>query len=375
MSGPTPSTASPDPRPAISELSITELKPPSFAGDAPTRAREVIDHFADRASPPRQTPLLADRAARRWIADSIRVAERAIPDELAFMVATADALGTTIEALFASQHRALFSRAVHVEPDHDGCSVGASRVPGGPAWVVKNRDNHPDIRRRHIVTHHVDPSWEGHAVVATSSAGGPMAASGGINTRGFCAVTTAIVVDRPPPGVHRTLLVGEMLARCTTVDEALEMVGSTSHLGGTITMGDATGAVATVELEPDAVLIERTGARPWVTRTNHGCSRSVGEGREVATPEHRANSIGRLARMHETMAGATIVDQGWSTIESWILDRMTSHEGDDPSCRHEATMTTIATTLLVCDPPSVLTSNGPGCEGQWGRWVHTGAAP
>jgi isopenicillin-N N-acyltransferase like protein len=359
----------------LTTFEIGDLRLPSFVGGWAARAQGVVRQFADRIPEPSATGLLDDREVRQWIDASIRVAERVVPGELAYLAATAAALDTSLEHVFAAQHRSLFGRTLVVVPDHDGCSVGAARGPGGAAWVVKNRDNHPDIRRRHIVTHHVDPAWGGHAVVATSSAGGPMAASGGINTRGFCAVTTAIVVDRPPPGVHRTLLVGEMLARCTTVDEALELIGGTPQLGGTITMGDASGAVATVELEPDAVLIERAGARPWVARTNHGCSRSVGDGQEVASPEHRANSAARLFRMQDTMSRATRVDQDWETIEQWVLGRMTAHDGEHPSCRHDGKATTIATTLFACDPPMVLTSDGPGCEGRWGRWVHTPAAP
>jgi hypothetical protein len=352
---------------------VVELDPPSFQGGPSERAQAAAHEFADRLAPgesDRSSAVIHDPEARRWVAASIGILEKTFPHELAYLEATAATLGTTVDVLFASQHRSLFPSIAGLPPDDDGCSVGAARLPEGGAWIVKNRDNHPDIRRRHIVARHIDPGWQGSEVIATSSAGGPMAASGGINSHGFCVVSTAIIVDRPPPGIHRTVLMGGLLATCTSVDEALEILAAIPQLGGTLTMGDATGAIATVELEPDAILIERPGSRPWVSRTNHTCSRSVAGGTERASEAQRRNSALRLSRMHEIMSELGGLDQDWATIEPWIATRMSDHEGEDAVCRHEGTSTTISTTIFTCDPPSMLTSIGPGCEGRWGRWTY-----
>jgi isopenicillin-N N-acyltransferase like protein len=361
---------------------VIEAELPTFVGSPEERARDVVTHFQDQIGPAhieidRASAILAEPSTRRWVTESISIAADAFPAEITYLEATAEALGTTLDGLFATQHRSLFPTAAssRVPADDDGCSVGASRLADGGAWIVKNRDNRPEIQDRHVVTRHVDPAWSGHALVATSTAGGPVATSGGINTQGLAMVSTAITAHRPPPGIHRTLLMGGLLASCGTVDEALTIIGALPHLGGTITMGDATGAIATVELEPDAILVERAGSRPWVARTNHTCSRSVSGGTEVASPEYRESSLRRLSRMQATMAEAVQIDQQWEKIEPWIARQMTDHGGEGAMCRHDGNVVTIATTIFTCDPPSMLTSIGPGCEGRWQRWTAAAGTP
>ena len=352
---------------------IVDLDLPTFSGGPAARARQAALHFADRLRSGeigRARSVLEDPEARRWVDKSLQILERVFPDDLVYLAATAAYFDSPVEALFASQHRSLFPPQPGIVPDDDGCSVGASRLPNAGAWIVKNRDNRPELLERHVVAQHIDPAWSGDAIVVTTSAGGPVAASGGINTRGFCVVSTAVLVDCPPPGIHRTVLMGGLLASCTTVDDALEIIGSVPHLGGTLTMGDASGAIATVELEPDAILIECAGSRPWVARTNHACSRSVTGGTMRPTEEHRSNSALRLGRMQRIMGDVSQLDQDWDAIEPWIASQMTDHDGADAVCRHGGDSITFATSIYTCDPPSMLISIGPGCEGRWGRWVH-----
>jgi hypothetical protein len=355
------------------KFAAEELSLPTFVGSPRERAIGVAERFPDRISPTRGAPPPPDADGQRWIERSVEITAEVFPDEVTYLTATAEAVDTNLESLFARMYGGRSPSSQRSGAETDGCAVGASRTSDGSAWLVKNRDNRPDIHRRHIITRHRDPSWLGNEIIATSSAGGPTASSGGINTHGFCLASTGTYVSNPPPGIHRTLLIGGLLATCRTVDEALDIVGTVPHLGGTLTMADAKGAVATVELEPEAILVERASARPWVCRTNHCCSRSVPTV-EVATPTHMEDSRARLHRMQRAMADVASAPT-WPEIESTIIGHMTSHDGEDHLCRHEGELTTIATTLFSCDPPMVLTSDGPGCEGRWGRWVHTPAAP
>lgn len=355
---------------------IEDLTPPRFVGGPVERATAVVEHFADRI--PEKTEdgadaILADPDARRWIQDCIDAAAAELPEELTYLEATAKALGRTLESVFAGHHRAFFPpeespKFESVPPDDDGCSVSAARHAERGAWVVKNRDNNVEVLRRHVITHHVDPAWGGREIVATATVGGPVAPSGGINTSGFCVVSTSIGVHRPAPGIHRTMLMGALLARCDTVDEALAIVGRVRHLGGTITMADASGGVATVELDPDSVHIERPGNRPWVAHTNHVCGRPPLATEKPDSPKYQ-NSQQRLAVVRSSMEPYADEGGAWSDTEAWIMERMTSHEGPAPVCRHNLAESTIATSIFASNPPMLLTSFGPGCEGHWGRWT------
>jgi hypothetical protein len=158
-----------------------------------------------------------------------------------------------------------------------------------------------------------------------------------------------------------------LLGRCATVDEALEVIDSLPHLGGTFTLVDAKGVVASVELNPDAVAVERAGGRTWVARTNHYCLHSI-PGPEPVSPHLEVSAL-RLETMCETMPEVSAMDAPWPEVEVRIAERMTTH-GDAGVCRHpwQGSSVTISTSILRSDPPSLLTSLGPGCENEWVRW-------
>ncbi|MFC5337402.1 C45 family autoproteolytic acyltransferase/hydolase [Leucobacter denitrificans] len=346
-------------------LNVETLDPPHVVGGEAERASKVIGLLREREAPIRHDAararlLLEDRAIRSWVDASIAITAKTLSDEVTYLEATADALDVQFEALFLAQNRSLF----RVEAPGDDCTVGAARLPEGSAWVVKNRDNKPD--GRHILVQYTDDRW-GHSVLAHSNYGGPIAASSGVNTRGLGAVITRTIVQDPPPGIYRGSLMSALLAKCGTVEEALDMTYGLPHLGGTITLGDRFGTIATVELEPDALTVEMAGHREWLAKTNHPSAQSVVNESGGADPEYLASSKLRLLAMQQTMSQSVQLEPSWPVIESWIASRMSSHDGDGAPCRHGKSPT-VNTAVILCDPPTMLTSVGPPCEGQWQRW-------
>jgi len=361
-------------------MTILDDRPPVFDGDPMARAQQAHDRFADLLGDPndrfgRVAPLLDNSQARRWLDEAVRIVDTTFPDVVRYLAGTAAVNDVDVEVIIAAAYRDVLAALadagdVGQDPDNDGCAVGAARRGPRGAWLAKNRDNEEHILRRHIVAEHRDPAWGGRSLVGTSTAGGPMAASGGINSAGFAIASTAVQIARPGPGMARTLLQDGLLASVATVNEALDIIGSVPHVGGTVTMADATGDVASVELNPDAVIVERASGRPWVARTNHFCSQSAPLQHPPATSGiHAANSAERLSTIQQTMESSLTIDGDWSQLEPWVAQRMTAHEGESSVCRHEGRSVTIATTIMTTDPVGMLTSVGPGCQGRWMRWT------
>lgn len=361
-------------------LNVQPLELPVFSGSTSERASRVIDSLRRLERPIQEgaskaLKILECRDVRSWVHESVAITERRLPNEITYLDVTAQALDVEFEALFLAQHRALFAVEAQsstqpqtIEDDFgDDCTVGGARLGQGSSWLVKNRDNVPD--GRDIIAQHTDPAW-GHSVVAHSNFGGPMAASSGVNTRGLGIVLTRTQVKNPPPGVHRGSLMSALLAQCSTVKEALDVILGVPHLGGTLILGDKDGSLATVELEPDAVSVEWAQHRSWLAKTNHSDARSISGAFSEGPDEYQENSKLRLATMQQTMVEATQLGDEWSVIEPWIARRMGIHEGEGAVCRHDR-WNTLGTAIIRCDPPTLLTSKGPPCEGRWFRWNAT----
>lgn len=356
----------------------SQLRGNTLEGGPAERAQQMLSLFPNEAdrlarSVSAARVLVESQRAREWLHATLDLYASHLPEVLEYLEGTALAIDASVELLAASAHRSFLAEGEVAErvaqdvSDDEGCSVAAGRTQKGETWVVKNRDNNAEVLRRHLVARHRDPGWGGRTVIGQSTIGGPMAASGGINSAGFVVVSTAIEAKHPPPGIYRVFLQDALLGRCTRVDQALDLVLSLPHLGGTITMADASGVIAAVELNPDAVVVERPSARPWVARTNHYCGIP---GIEADSSKIAATkSCERLAEMRAFTTELSQSEEPWMAVEERIITQMTSHDGAGAVCRHGGESVTIATSLFTTRPAAVLTSIGPGCEGNWERWT------
>jgi isopenicillin-N N-acyltransferase-like protein len=219
------------------------------------------------------------------------------------------------------------------------------------------------------VLQHVDPAWGGRRAITVANLGGCMANSSGINSAGFAAVDTAVEVSDAPPGIFRAFLLDGLLGRCTTVEEAVEIIESVPHLGGTVTVADASGAVATADLAPSGAVVEYPGAAGTVCRTNHFVSPSLSPV-PVGAVASRENSAARLDSVGAVMERANDAPQPWSEFRDWVCDQMVTHEGSGALCKHDASgLLTLSTTVYGCNPPTMLASLGPGCVSPWVEWT------
>ncbi len=311
-----------------------------------------------------------DPAVRGWVVESAKLLERVFPDVAEYLEATARAVGVDYLAMQASyfSYVGLSARAEEVEgvDDPEGCSTAAGVLADGGAWLVKNRDTPGWMMDSQSVIEHRDPSWGGAAVVGVSSVGGSMAGSSGINSHGLASVSTSIVGRLGEPGIARAHLQDALLARCETVDEALEIIRSIQHVGGTMTLVDATGTVAAVELSPSGAVIERKQATGGVARTNHYVQ-SENSTFAIIDPVRLENSSSRLESM-ECVVDETELDAPWPEVLGSLRSRMATHDGPGAQCRHGAAVVTVSTTIYRSRPPTMFTSDGPGCSSPWVAW-------
>lgn len=351
---------------------------PVVVGSPAERARAVLGAFPERtAALAAAVGSVDDEPAgdelTAWVARCYELLARTFPEVTEFLVATADALGVDVMTLFTRSHRRFAVHGVAVLPGpaaDEGCSTAGGLHAEAAAWLVKNRDNNRETLERQIVVEHVDPSWAGRRVIAVANLGGCMANSSGINSAGFAAVDTAVPVAHTPPGIFRAFLLDGLLGRCSTVDEALDIVASVQHMGGTLTIADASGAVASVDLHPDGPVVERVGPSGTVCRTNHVFAPDGGARRGPEPDAARADSEARLGTIGAFVEELPQAPLPWDEFRSWLCDRMLVHDVPGALCKHDpAGSLTLGTTVYGCTPPTMLTSLGPGCTSRWVEWT------
>jgi isopenicillin-N N-acyltransferase like protein len=365
----------------MSEQETTARPTEPFAGPIVTgspaeRARATLAAFPER------TAALAEAARRsagepidpdlaRWVERSYAVLDHFFPEVAEYLEATADALDVDLMAMFTRSHRKVVRQGFVLTPgpnDGDGCSTGAGRHADVGAWIVKNRDNNQESLERQIVVEHVDPAWGGRRAITVANLGGCMANSSGINSAGFAVVDTAVTVADTPPGIFRAFLLDGLLGRCTTVAEAIDIIESVPHLGGTATFADATGAIATADLATDGAVVRHVPEGGTTCRTNHFDPEIVARG-SAESDTARANSLARLATVGGVVRAARAAPRPWPEFREWLCDRMLDHDGPGALCKHDPSgALTISTTVYSCSPPTMLTSMGPGCVSPWVEW-------
>lgn len=307
--------------------------------------------------------LLGQAHVRRFLAAQWDYAALHDAEGMAEMLGIAAGYAIAPRALFAFLHAGQLSGL----PD-DGCTAWAHADPVHGALLVKNRDLRGPILPLQRVFRHLDPAWGGREVLCIGSLGAPGAYSSGINSDGFALVDTQIVTTDQGVGLLRYFLMTRLLARCSSVAEAIDELHAIRHAGGgSLVLADASGALAAVELGHSAVAIARPEGS-WVARTNHFLSPGLRD-RLAARPDDPGTDVShaRLATLTAWLAARTACP-----TEAEAAALMSGHDGPGTTglCRHggETASTTVSCAIFACAPRSVYLAHGNPCTALWGRF-------
>jgi len=288
------------------------------------------------------------------------------PDGYVEVQGIAEGFGIAADGLFACLYSNTIADLADQPALSDSCTAWAApRGVNGPI-VVKNQDArgaHGDLQ---YVFRHADPEWSGRRILCVGSLGAPGAYSGGINTSGLAVADTQIGTADHGEGWLRSFLMTRILRECATVAEAVGLVFRTPHAGGgTLLLGDATGAVAAIELAHHAVAAEEPGDTGYVARTNHYVSdRLRSQDLAPADDVGARTSRARIATLDHALRALTLpfaVDD--------IKSLMARH-GDSASaalCRHEEgrDIRTISCAIFDCKSLALHFSFDAPCRGRW----------
>jgi hypothetical protein len=250
------------------------------AAACPDAAPAVRDAIRTRlAAAPRNDAFLAAQRA-----STARIA----PEALEEIAGIAEGFGLGADEVFDFLHIGCLADLAAAPRDTDGCTAFARN-----GVVAKNRDFRPEHVGLQRIFLHEDPAWGGRRVLCIGSLGAPGAWSSGMNSDGFALADTQIPTANHGPGMLRYFLMNRLLAACASVEDALSVIHTLPHAGGgSLVLGDRTGAGAAVELRHKRIDIEDGST---VAHTNH----------YEAAPDPLApvaHSFGRLETLRAALA-------------------------------------------------------------------------
>lgn len=357
----------------------TPSTPVHLLGDAYARGRAQAAACPDQIGHVREAVAhrlaeTRDALARpdvRAFVDGQRTATSVMyPEILDEIRGIADGFGLEAAAVFDYLHCSSAMDLAQLEEHRpDGCTSFAVTGAGGAALVAKNRDYRPEHIPIQRVMRHADPAWGGRELLVIGSLGSPGNFSSGMNSDGLAVTDTASRTIDMGVGFHRYFLLTWLLVGCRTVDEALTAIRRTTHTGsGLLLLGDATGAVAAVELGHRAIGFEyKSSGR--IGRSNHFVTPAMTP-RNLSVPSSaasRANSIARyprLLRRLEAMPPAPGVEDARAVL---------AHHGEDGGsafCRHggDDLATTIAGAVWDTGARRLFMAAGVPCSAPWRRY-------
>lgn len=327
--------------------------------------RLAVDKRLAALGPSLHSPAVSQLLAAQW-----QFAEHNDTAGLAETQGIAAGFGLSAETLFAYLHANIITDMAAGlpanPPGKEGCtSWAAGRRPANGAWVVKNRDYRGEHGALQRVMFHADPQWGRRSMLCLGSLGSPGAFSSGINSDGLAVVDTQIDTCDHGVGWLRYFLMSHLLRSCGSVAQALARIAAVPHAGGgSLVLGDASGAVASVELGHAAQAIESPGA-DWTARTNHftqsgTMSGSMSRGGDAAL----RCSQDRLARV-ETALRQHNGDIDLATIQTLMAGH--DHAGKSGPCRHPDGdgSRTLSSAIYQTRIPSLVMSDGAPCLGRW----------
>ncbi|MDF2810702.1 MAG: Peptidase acyl-coenzyme A:6-aminopenicillanic acid acyl-transferase [Microvirga sp.] len=304
--------------------------------------------------------LLEKPAIRHFLAEQREILKAVDPEGGAEVAGIADGFDRPVASVLAYLHlSALADFAV------DGCTAWSWGAGGsmGPL-VVKNRDYRGEHVQLQRVFLHRDPGKPGKAVLCVGSLGSPGAFSSGMNAHGLALVDTHVATRDHGPGLLRYFLMTRLLWHCRNVSEALRMIADLPHAGGgSMVLGDESGACAAVELGHAAWAAECSGH--YVFRTNHFVSPECAPFWLAPTDENAVTSTtGRHARLKSWLGQQTACP----TFDE-AAAVMSSHpeQGQESLCRHGeyGDSHTISCAIFAPTELRLYFSAGKPCAGQW----------
>lgn len=311
----------------------------------PDMAAAVRDAIRGRLA---QAPA-RDARMTRFLDAQREVTAQLAPEAGAEIAGIAEGFGLDASEVFDFLHLGCLADLAASPADTDGCSAFSSR-----GVVAKNRDFRPEHKALQRVFLHRDPAWGGRAVLCLGSLGAPGAWSSGMNSDGFALADTQIPTADHGPGILRYFAMTRLLARCASVDQALAEIAALPHAGGgSLVLGDASGAAAWVELRHSRVDVTRG---VWAAHTNH----------YTAAPdplEPVAHSFGRLDVLHAALAADPASDP--RALLATHAPAAVCRHAPDPS-------PTLAGAVWDCRDRSAWIADGPPCSTRWARFVADG---
>jgi isopenicillin-N N-acyltransferase like protein len=292
------------------------------------------------------------------------------PDGYVEVQGIAEGFGIAADALLATYYSNVIADLAERPALPDACTAWATPRGETGSMVVKNRDSRATQGSLQYVLRHEDPEWTGRRILCVGSLGAPGAYSGGINTNGLAVADTQVGTPDHGEGWMRSFLMTRILRECATVSEAVGLVFRTPHSGGgTLLIGDPTGAVAAIELGYRAVAAEEPGDNGYVARTNHFVSERL-SGHDLAPPDDigaRA-SRARIATLDHALRELRLP----FSIDA--VKTLMARHGDSasaPLCRHEEARgtRTIGSAIFDCKTPALHFSFDSPCIGHWERIV------
>lgn len=206
-----------------------------------------------------------DDAQMQMAMQAVHVMETHVPDDYKAMVrAIAEGSGLTYDQLLCGQ---CYADLLQMLSCSTFVALGDASADGKPIF-----GRNMDYPTRGMLHEHTVVSvfhrGEGKSFL-TIGFPGMMGAVSGMNDRGLSlAVMNVFSPDMTPDGMPYLLMFREILERCGTIDEAVELIKATPRTTpNNLMVADATGA-AVIEFSPKAVEVRRpTDGRVW--STNH----------------------------------------------------------------------------------------------------------
>jgi hypothetical protein len=303
---------------------------------------------------------LATPAACDFLAGQERMLRAIDPEGAAELDGIADGFGLPSGQVLAYLHLGVVN-----EMAEEGCSTFAHAGDGRAPLLAKNRDYRGEHAALQRVFLHRDPARPGWDMLCVGSLGSPGAFSSGMNAHGLALVDTAVSTRDHGPGLLRYFLMTRLLRQCRDVPEALAEIGRVPHAGGgTMTLDDAAGRHAAVELGHRRTAIEAEPA-PHRSRTNHflldGPREAFMDGRQ---DPGAANTGARLARIRVWLAGLTAAP---SPADAARLLSAHGEDGGAALCRHgeDGTSATISGAVFAPASRTLYFCPGNPCSGRW----------